>query len=159
MPCRFGSWLGGADLFDCAAFSMSAAEAKVADPQQRLVLEVAAAVLPSGRGMTADAAEWQPCGVFTGISSMDYARLTEQHGMNSTAFSATGDPMLSRAPLSTCNRLDISSAPPRLSTKLPLGSSFCLLMMARCRCGRYGPQRCGWSRGLYVRLAGASLGS
>jgi len=91
LPCRFGSWLFGADLFDCAAFSMSAAEATVADPQQRLVLEAAATVLPSGSGMTADTAEWHPCGVFTGISSMDYARLTDQHGMTGTAFSATGD--------------------------------------------------------------------
>ena len=90
-PCRFGSWLSGADLFDCAAFGMSSAEATVVDPQQRLVLEVVATVLPSGRSMTADTTEWQPCGVFTGISSMDYARLTDRHGMTGTAFNATGD--------------------------------------------------------------------
>ena len=95
MPRRFGSWLFGADLFDCAAFSMSVAEAAVADPQQRLVLEAVAAVLPSSSGMTADTAAWQPCGVFTGISSMDYARLTDRHGMTGTAFSATGDLQLS----------------------------------------------------------------
>ena len=91
LPCRFGSWLVGADLFDGAAFGISAAEAVVTDPQQRLVLEAVATLLSSGRGTAADATQWQPCGMFTGISSMDYARLTERHGMNGTAFSATGD--------------------------------------------------------------------
>ena len=86
-PHRFGSWLAAADLFDPAAFGMPPAEATVIDPQQRLLLESMAAVLPSaGSGP----AQWQPCGVFTGISATDYARLTARFGVDTTAFSATG---------------------------------------------------------------------
>ena len=90
MPCRFGSWLTGADLFDPAAFGMPAAEASVVDPQQRLLLESMAAVLPADDVHGVAAAEWHSCGVFAGISAMDYARLTARHGVNRTAFSATG---------------------------------------------------------------------
>jgi acyl transferase domain-containing protein len=87
---RFGSWLSGADLFDPAALGMPAAEATVVDPQQRLLLEAAAAVLPSGDVAGQATGRWQPCGVFTGISAMDYASLTARHSSSSTAFSATG---------------------------------------------------------------------
>ena len=86
---RFWSWLAGADMFDRTAFGMSAGEATVVDPQQRLTLEAMAAVLPAG-GTSASNTGWQPCGVFMGISSMDYARLTNRHGSSSTAFNATG---------------------------------------------------------------------
>jgi 3-oxoacyl-(acyl-carrier-protein) synthase len=39
---RFGAWLDSIELFDAAAFGISAPEAELMDPQQRLLLEAAA---------------------------------------------------------------------------------------------------------------------
>ncbi len=36
---RFGAFLPGVDLFDAAAFAISAPEAALMDPQQRLLLQ------------------------------------------------------------------------------------------------------------------------
>ena len=40
-PARFGAWLPAIDLFDAAAFGISAPEAALMDPQQRLLMHVA----------------------------------------------------------------------------------------------------------------------
>ena len=60
------------------------------DPQQRLTLESMAAVLLGVQGKSASRLTWRPCGVFVGISSLDYVRLTDRPGSSSTAFDATG---------------------------------------------------------------------
>ncbi len=45
MPAaRFGAFMAGVELFDGAAFSMSAAEAAAADPQHRLLLQMTCAL-------------------------------------------------------------------------------------------------------------------
>ena len=78
---RFASTLSHVDAFDTAFFGASSNEAQLMDPQQRLVLECTAAV--------AAAQGQQDCGVFVGVSSTDYARLTDRHLSGATAYSAT----------------------------------------------------------------------
>ena len=147
---RFGSWLPGAELFDCAAFGMLAAEATVVDPQQRLTMEAMAAVLPSGRGGSAGADKYQPCGVFIGISSMDYARLTERHGQNSTPLSATG--------VLRASKLSLQAIASLLLAVLARNRGFSSLH-GLCAHGRHGPQRCGWARGVHLWLARPGCGN
>ena len=78
---RFASMLSNVDAFDAALFGVSGSEAGLMDPQQRLVLECTAAV--------AVAQGQRDCGVFVGVSSTDYARLTDRHLSGVTAYSAT----------------------------------------------------------------------
>jgi acyl transferase domain-containing protein len=70
------------DLFDAAAFNVTDAEAALMDPQQRLVLEsVAEALAAGGAGAS--------CGVFVGVSSHDYAKLSAS-ATGVTAYTGTG---------------------------------------------------------------------
>ena len=84
---RFASVLDHIDTFDAAFFGVSNSEAEMMDPQQRLVLECTTVVAMSqpqqGNGSSQD------CGVFVGVSSTDYARLTDKHLSSVTAYSAT----------------------------------------------------------------------
>lgn len=50
---RFGSFLPDVELLDAAAFGLSAAEAVLLDPQQRLILDVfqQAGLAAAGRGL------------------------------------------------------------------------------------------------------------
>ena len=85
IPSRFGAFLCGVDMFDAGMFGVGDAEAALMDPQQRLLLEtIAEAQLSAGRGGTAG-----PCGVFVGVSSTDYQRLTAQQSHGYTGYSAT----------------------------------------------------------------------
>ena len=83
---RFASMLAHVDAFDAAFFGASYSEAQLMDPQQRLMLECTAAVAasqgPLGVGQ-------QDCGVFVGVSSADYSRLTDKQAAGVTAYSAT----------------------------------------------------------------------
>ena len=83
---RFASTLTNVDAFDAAFFGASHSEAELMDPQQRLMLECTAAVAASqgsfGMGQ-------HNCGVFVGVSSADYGRLTDKHASGVTAYSAT----------------------------------------------------------------------
>ena len=91
---RFGAFLPGVELFDCAAFSLNEREAALMDPQQRLLLQAvaeaaaAATAAPSGpQGSSGPAAGQGPtvgllsgvlraaCGVYVGVSALDYSRL------------------------------------------------------------------------------------
>jgi len=84
---RFASVLDHVDAFDAAFFGVSSSEAALMDPQQRLVLECTTAVAMSQpqQGNISS----QDCGVFVGVSSTDYARLTDKHLSSVTAYSAT----------------------------------------------------------------------
>ena len=84
--CRFGSFLEGVELFDCAAFGISHSEVLLLDPQQRLLMEAMAAIGLQHHSPTARSR----CGVYVGMSSIDYARLTARYSPETTAYSATG---------------------------------------------------------------------
>lgn len=68
---RFGAFLGGAEMFDAALLGVSAVEAVLMDPQQRMLLESAAeAVSAAGAGgLTAG------MGVYVGVAASDYGSL------------------------------------------------------------------------------------
>ena len=83
---RFASTLADVDAFDAAFFGASNSEAELMDPQQRLMLECTAAVAAS-QGFCAVGR--QDCGVFVGVSSADYGRLTDKDAFGMTAYSAT----------------------------------------------------------------------
>ena len=91
-PLRFGSFLSAdtAAAFDAAAFGLSATEASLMDPQQRLLLEATADVMLPLGSTAGVKLGGQGCGVFVGISSMDYQKLSSRYGGGVTAYSATG---------------------------------------------------------------------
>ena len=83
---RFASTLADVDAFDAAFFGASNSEAELMDPQQRLMLECTAVVAAS---QGSSGVGQQDCGVFVGVSSADYGRLTDKHLSGVTAYSAT----------------------------------------------------------------------
>jgi acyl transferase domain-containing protein len=100
---QFGVFLpaGPAAAFDAAAFGLSAAEAMLVDPQQRLLLEAFAEAHISSSSMSqvltatstaahSPAVAAASCGVFVGISSIDYQKLASRYVPGVTAYSATG---------------------------------------------------------------------
>ena len=87
-PCRFGAFLAHVAQFDAAAFGISAAEATLMDPQQRLLLETIAEGQAAASSKGGHAAEGS-CGVFVGVSSTDYQRLTAQQSHGLSGYNAT----------------------------------------------------------------------
>ena len=93
---RFGGYLRNPAAFDTAAFTTSHTEAVYMDPQQRMLLQLAAEALTSGQllgasilpngGQKAGAS----VGVFVGVSSSDYEKLVMKHTEGVTAYTATG---------------------------------------------------------------------
>ena len=84
---RFGVFLEDVEAFDIALFGVQAPEAKLMDPQHRLLLLVSADAL-LGTGMGPSIAS--DLGVYVGIWSADHARLSSQHSHGLSAFTATG---------------------------------------------------------------------
>lgn len=80
-PVRFGAWLPDCDMFDAHAFGLtSATEVQAMDPQQRLLLTLSAEALAGVGGEKASAGltvngDRRGCGVFVGVSSVDYLKL------------------------------------------------------------------------------------
>lgn len=99
LPPRFGAWLPAAAEFDAAALGVSSAsEAALMDPQQRLLLESLGEAMISLQGDAASsggaqelsASERGRFGVYVGISSVDYMKLSMRYSTGITPYSATG---------------------------------------------------------------------
>lgn len=107
---RFGAYLSQPERFDAAAFSLSAVEAALLDPQQRMLLECVAEAVASDSGFGATAlGRSRPAqgagllvGIYVGIASSDYGSMVQQH-TSAGAFHAT-----SCAPSVACGRLSFT---------------------------------------------------
>ncbi|MRH88595.1 SDR family NAD(P)-dependent oxidoreductase [Nocardia sp. SYP-A9097] len=69
--CRTGGFIDGWDEFDYSAFGISAREAEVMDPQQRIVLETAFEAIGDA-GFTLDYLQRRSTGVVSGYITRDY---------------------------------------------------------------------------------------
>jgi acyl transferase domain-containing protein len=77
MNTRWGGFVKEIDTFDCQFFGISRAEAKNMDPQQRLSMEVAYEALENA-AISRESLAGTQTGIFVGVSSFDYALLSDQ---------------------------------------------------------------------------------
>ncbi|MCK0471885.1 SDR family NAD(P)-dependent oxidoreductase [Halalkalibacter sp. APA_J-10(15)] len=82
--CKYGGFLSDIEFFDAKFFNMSAKEAQVTDPQQRIFLEEAWNSIEDA-GYSIKELEGKRCGVYVGVGHTDY--LT-----NSVDSEATNEP-------------------------------------------------------------------
>ncbi|CAJ1416737.1 unnamed protein product [Effrenium voratum] len=81
MYAKHGSFVEGAEFFDCGFFGMSAAEAKTIDPQQRLALEMSYAACHHA-GKAKQALLGSDTGVFVGQCNNDWAKFSKERMAN-----------------------------------------------------------------------------
>jgi acyl transferase domain-containing protein/enoyl-CoA hydratase/carnithine racemase/acyl carrier protein/SAM-dependent methyltransferase/ribosomal protein S18 acetylase RimI-like enzyme len=84
-----GGFVIDIDAFDAAFFRISAAEAQITDPQQRMLLELAWACLEDA-GILPAALSGSNTGVFVGASNCDYSRLIQEAGLEIAAHHGIG---------------------------------------------------------------------
>src|SRR5262245_48189525 len=84
-----GGFVNDVDAFDAPFFRISAAEAQVTDPQQRMLLELAWACLEDA-GILPTALKGSNTGVFVGASNCDYSRLIQEAGLEIEAHHGVG---------------------------------------------------------------------
>ena len=82
--CRFGAYLDEIDQFDAAFFRISPVEARLLDPQQRLILETSWRALEDA-GIDPALLKDSRTGVYAGISNNDYRGLILEAGENAGA--------------------------------------------------------------------------
>jgi acyl transferase domain-containing protein len=91
MRCRYGSFLGRVEDFDCKLFGISPVEASYMDPQQRLLLELAWEALEDAN-LATETLRGSATGVFIGQSGFDFAtqHMTEESLREITPYVGTG---------------------------------------------------------------------
>ncbi|HEY0964061.1 MAG TPA: type I polyketide synthase [Pseudomonadales bacterium] len=91
LRCRFGSFLGPVEAFDCRLFGISPVEASYMDPQQRLLLELAYEALEDAN-LNLEALKGSSTGVFIGQSGFDFAaqHMTQESLCEITPYVGTG---------------------------------------------------------------------
>ena len=82
--CRFGAYLEEIDLFDAAFFRISPVEARLLDPQQRLILETSWRALEDA-DIDPELLKESRTGVYAGISNNDYRGLILEASENAGA--------------------------------------------------------------------------
>jgi acyl transferase domain-containing protein/acyl carrier protein/SAM-dependent methyltransferase len=94
-PCRFGGFLTGIDEFDPLFFNISPMEAELMDPQQRLFLQEAWTALEDAGYRSSDL-NGIKCGVFVGVTAVDYQERLQQEGVpvNATLFTGNSSSIL-----------------------------------------------------------------
>ncbi|NHZ81424.1 SDR family NAD(P)-dependent oxidoreductase [Massilia sp. CCM 8695] len=88
--CQRGGLVDGIDEFDCAFFNISAKEAQLIDPQQRLFLEEASGALEHA-GMTSARLDGVRCGVFAGVAGGDFIHQISDEGIKPDAYAFMGN--------------------------------------------------------------------
>ncbi|MGX1804583.1 type I polyketide synthase [Nocardia sp. NPDC055321] len=144
-----GGFLGSVDHFDPGFFGISPREAQVMDPQQRLMLELAWEAVEDAR-TTPSRLRKDRVGVFVGVSSDDYAKLTVMAGVSGIGMhSATG---LSRA--AVANRLShaLNLTGPSLVVDAAQSSSLLAFHLA-CQSVRRGESELALAGGVSLVLA------
>lgn len=91
LRCRYGSFLGPVDGFDCKLFGISPLEASYMDPQQRLLMEMAWEALEDAN-IKPSSLKGSRTGVFVGQSGFDFAtqHMTEESLKEITPYVGTG---------------------------------------------------------------------
>src|SRR6266508_1765833 len=84
-----GGFVNDVDAFDALFFRISAAEAQITDPQQRMLLELAWACLEDA-GVLPASLKGSNTGVFVGASNCDYSRLIQEAGLEIEAHYGVG---------------------------------------------------------------------
>ena len=87
-----GGFLASIDTFDSALFRISPKEAKLMDPQQRILLELAWEAFESA-GLSLDDVAGSDMGIFVGASGSDYRLLLERYQINVDPQFGTGSSM------------------------------------------------------------------
>ena len=88
--CKWGGFVDGIDEFDAAFFNISAKEAQLIDPQQRLFLEEASRALEDA-GLTAAQLDGVRCGVFAGVAGGDFIHRIADEGIAADAYAFMGN--------------------------------------------------------------------
>ncbi|HYI12098.1 MAG TPA: SDR family NAD(P)-dependent oxidoreductase [Thermoanaerobaculia bacterium] len=88
--CQWGGFVEGIDEFDSSFFNISAKEAQLIDPQQRLFLEEACRAIEDA-GLTAAQLDGVRCGVFAGAGGGDFIHQISAEGITPDAYAFMGN--------------------------------------------------------------------
>src|SRR5262245_32586082 len=146
---RWGGFLDEIDRFDAQFFGISPREAALADPQHRLLLEVAYHAVEDA-GLTLGALTGKRVGVYIGISSWDYSflQLTSEERALIDAYVNIG-----AAHSSAANRISyfFNLSGPSLAVDTACSSSLAALDLA-CESIRKGESELAFAGGVNVTL-------
>jgi acyl transferase domain-containing protein len=88
VEARFGAFVEGIDRFDSRFFRISPLEAKLMDPQQRMLLETTWQAVEDA-GIPPDSLRGSRTGVYAGVSASEYRSLTETRNIEPSYLGTT----------------------------------------------------------------------